>query len=348
VCGIVLIAGPGASEGLFRQMPPPARAATWRKFTGPTAYWRERSDADRPPARATQPWISADGRWLLCYNGEIYNYRALRADLRALGCSFRTKSDTEVIMEAFAQWGESAVRRLRGEFAFAITERSTGHTYLARDPFGVKPLYWSSANGCLHIASEIKALVPAAAQVFEVPPGSHGWAAPRRAPALTPYGDLLSFERLAGAGTQVTDAAEAAALVRAALADAIAVRTDTRLRVGVILSGGLDSSLTLAHVREHHPDCVAFTVGAPGSADIAYASTLAADLGVRHEIIEIPPRSIKLDQVRRPSGSRAHRVRRHHQRCRVGAAVPPDRQHGHQGRAHRRRLGRVVRRIRDV
>jgi asparagine synthase (glutamine-hydrolysing) len=299
VCGIVLIAGPAASEGLFRQMlatlRPRGDVEEVHRADGLLAGTQRLRIVD--PARATQPWISADGRWLLCYNGEIYNHRALRADLRALGCSFRTESDTEVIMEAFAQWGEGAVRRLRGEFAFAISERSTGHTYLARDPFGVKPLYWSSARGCLHVASEIKALVPAAAQVHEVPPGSHGWAAPRRAPALTPYSDLLS-DCLAGVGTQVTDAAEAAALVRAALADAIAVRTDTRLRVGVILSGGLDSSLTLAHVREHHPDCVAFTVGAPASADIAYASKLAADLGVRHEIIEIPPRSIKLDQVR--------------------------------------------------
>ena len=204
MCGIVLIAGPGANEGLFGQMlatlRPRGDVEEVHRADGLLAGTQRLRIVD--PARATQPWISADGRWLLCYNGEIYNHRALRADLRALGCSFRTESDTEVIMEAFAQWGESAVRRLRGEFAFAISERSTGHTYLARDPFGVKPLYWSSANGCLHIASEIKALVPAAAQVHEVPPGSHGWAAPRRAPALTPYSDLLSVERLAGVGTQ--------------------------------------------------------------------------------------------------------------------------------------------------
>ncbi|MGN6792434.1 MAG: asparagine synthetase B family protein, partial [Streptosporangiaceae bacterium] len=250
------------------------------------------------PARAKQPWISADGRWLLCFNGEIYNHRALRAELRAQGCWFRTESDTEVIMEAFAQWGENAVRRLRGEFAFAISDRSSGHTYLARDVLGVKPLYWSAANGRLHIASEIKALVPTAAQVHEVPPGTHGWASPRHAPALAPFSDLLSDYRLDDETSLITDAGEVAALVRAAIADAIAVRTETRLRVGVILSGGLDSSLTLAHVRERHPDCVAFTVGAPGSADIEYASKLAADLGVRHEIIEIQPRLIRLHEVR--------------------------------------------------
>jgi asparagine synthase (glutamine-hydrolysing) len=300
VCGIALIAGPGASEALFCQMldalRPRGDVEEVLVADGLLAGTQRLRIVD--PAGARQPWISADRRWLLCYNGEIYNHGALRAELRALGCRFRTESDTEVIMAAFTRWGENAVRRLRGEFAFAICERSSGHTYLARDAVGVKPLYWSAANGRLHVASEIKALVPIAAQIHEVPPGSHGWASPRRAPALAPYSDLLSEQGPAGKLIPLTDAGEAAALVRSALADAIAVRTDTRLRIGVILSGGLDSSLTLAHVRERHPDCVAFTVGAPGSADIEYASKLAADLGVRHEIVEIPPRSIRLDQVR--------------------------------------------------
>ena len=299
MCGIALIAGPSVSDALFGKMLSALR---------PRGDVREVSVNDGllagtqrlrivDPARAVQPWLSADGRWLLCYNGEIYNHRALRDELRALGRQFRSESDTEVILQAFAQWGEKAVGRLRGEFAFAISERSSGHTYLARDPLGVKPLYWSTARGCLYVASEIKALVPASALVREVPPGSHGWAAPGRDPVLARYTDLLDSRREAGEPA-VSDAAEAAALVRSALADSIAVRLDTSLPVGVILSGGLDSSITLAHVREMRPDCVAFTVGAPGSADIAYASKLAADLGVRHEIIEIPPRMIRLAQVK--------------------------------------------------
>ena len=248
------------------------------------------------PVRAVQPWISPDERWLLCYNGEIYNHRELRSELRALGTEFRTEGDTEVLMAALSRWGDDAVRRLRGEFAFVIGERSTGRTYLARDALGVKPLYWSAADGLLHVASEIKALVPAGAAIREVPPGSHGWASPGQSPRLSAFSDLLSPHRQDA--EPVTDAGEAAALIRSALADAIAVRVDTTLPVGVILSGGLDSSLTLAHAAQLHKDCVAFTVGAPGSQDIVYASKLAADLGVRHEVIEIPPRAIRLAQVR--------------------------------------------------
>jgi len=233
---------------------------------------------------AIQPWVSTDADWLLCYNGEVFNHREVRADLIALGRSMRSDSDTEVVLEAFLAWGESAVHRLRGEYAFAIVHRPTGRTYLARDPLGVKPLYWSRRAGRLHVASEVKALVPVGMPIAEVPPGNHGWAGPYIDPVLTPYVDL---RRLGGDQLTVDDPDEAAKLVRTVLRDSIRVRVDTDLPVGVILSGGLDSSLTLLHVKEFHPDCVAFTIGAPGSDDLAYARRLATDLGVPHEVIQI-------------------------------------------------------------
>ena len=245
--------------------------------------------------RAEQPWVSADGRWVLCYNGEIFNYRELHIELAGLGHRLRTASDTEVVLEAFLEWGEDAVSRLRGEFAFAISDRATRRVYLARDPLGVKPLYWSRRDGRLHVASEIKALVPVGAPVTEVAPGHHGWASAAAGPALVPYIDLL---RLGEHQPPIEDPDEAAKLVRIALQDSIRVRVDTDLTVGVILSGGLDSSLTLLHVREMHPDCVAFTVGAPGSEDLTYARRLTAELGVHHEVVEVCPRDIGLDDVR--------------------------------------------------
>ena len=87
-------------------------------------------------------------------------------------------------------------------------------------------------------------------------------------------------------------------LVRRTYREAVRMRVDTDLTVGVILSGGLDSSLALAHVREMHPDCVAFTVGTEGSEDLAYARRLTADLGVRHEVVTLRPRDIGLADVR--------------------------------------------------
>jgi asparagine synthase (glutamine-hydrolysing) len=297
MCGIALAVGPNPSVTVFDQM---------LDAIAPRGDVREAVRDERhclgtqrlkivDRERAIQPWSSAGGRWAVCYNGEVYNFRALRSELAALGHELRSDSDTEVVLEAFLEWGEEAVHRLRGEFAFAVADRETDRVYLARDPLGVKPLYWSRCGGHLYVASELKALVPAGGPVREIPPGHHGWASPDQDAAVTPYVDLLTM----GDGDEpITDVDEAARLVRSTLEDSIRVRLDTDLTVGVILSGGLDSTLTLLHVREMHPDCVAFTIGAPGSDDISYARRVTRDLGVAHEVIEIGPGDIRLPEIR--------------------------------------------------
>jgi asparagine synthase (glutamine-hydrolysing) len=314
MCGIALIAGPSPSEATFRAMLDELRprgeveevAADERLLAG--THRLRITD----PKGGVQPWISADGRYLLCLNGEIFNFRTLRSELQGLGHQFRTDSDTEVAGEAFCRWGEAAVRRFRGEYAIAIADRCDERVYLARDPVGVKPLYWSRQAGHLYIASEIKALAglgqDGAGQagigesISEVPPGRHGWASAGVAPKFTAHSKLTSTGTpdgaLPGVAAQLTDEAEAIAAVKATLLDSIKIRVDTTYAVGVILSGGLDSSLLLAHVKELHPDCVAFTIGAPGSEDLDYARRLTADLGVRHEVIELSPREIRLADVK--------------------------------------------------
>ena len=305
MCGIALILGPRPDRATFRRMITslaPRGEVEEVLLTARLLAGTQRLrivDAEH----AIQPWRSADGRWVLCYNGEVFNYRALQAELASRGHRLRSDSDTEVVLEAFLEWGAAAVRRLRGEFAFALADTAADRVYLARDPLGVKPLYWSRADGCLYVASEVKALTGVGAPVSEVPPGHHGWAGgagsgPQSAaagPDLAPYVDLL---RLGEGQPEIEDPDQAAKLIRAALEDSIRVRVDTGLTVGVILSGGLDSTLTLLHVREMHPDCVAFTIGAPGSLDLAYARRLTAGLGVPHEVIEVRPRDIRLADIR--------------------------------------------------
>jgi len=298
VCGIALITGTGADEGLFQQMlrsqAPRGEVEEVVRDEGLLAGVRRLKIIDRE--RAVQPWLSADGRWLLCFNGEIFNYRQLRAELTGLGRQFRSESDTEVAAEAFAEWGDEAVTRFRGEFSLAISDRSTGRTYLARDPIGVKPLYWSCRDGRLHLASEVKALVGVGAPVSEVPPGQHGWAEPAGGvPVLAPYLDPM---RVGADLPPLEDPAEAAKLLRQVVEDSIRVRVDTDLTVGVILSGGLDSSIVLMHVLAMHPDCVALTIGAPGSDDLLYARRLCGDLGVQHEVINGRPADIRAGDVR--------------------------------------------------
>ena len=316
MCGIALILGPAAADaadqfaGMLTALAP--RGECREAHHGPAllAGTQRLRIVDRDAA--VQPWTWAGGRWVLCYNGELFNYRELAAQLAALGAPPGGDGDTAVLAAAFGQWGEQAVARFRGEFAFAIADTAAQRVYLARDPLGVKPLYWARSGGRLHVASEIKALVPLGQPVHEVPPGHHGWASAADGPDLSGYTSLAAGTGLApaigaadGSGPAaeadlelVTDAAEAAKLIRAAFEDSVRVRVDTDLTVGVILSGGLDSSLTLLHVAQTHPDCVAFTVGAPGSDDLRYARRLCADLGVPHEVVELAPRRIGSAEIR--------------------------------------------------
>ncbi len=110
--------------------------------------------------RSHQPMTSEDNRYVISYNGEIYNFKELRARLLAAGRSFRTQSDTEVILVAFEQWGVEAFARLRGIFAFALLDTAARRLYLVRDHLGVKPLYYTERGGELFFASEIVGLRP--------------------------------------------------------------------------------------------------------------------------------------------------------------------------------------------
>lgn len=297
MCGIVLIRGPEPSQELFRRMLDTIRTRGEVEETFCTQSLllgvQRLRIVDRD--RARQPWLSTDGRWALCYNGEIYNLQDLRAELARLGHQLRSESDTEVVLESFLEWGDDAVHHLRGEFAFAITELATCRVFLARDPVGVKPLYWSQSQGRLYVASEVKALVPVGAPISEVPPGHRGWATRTGPPGLTAYVDLL---RIGDDDEPITNPEEAARLVRQALVDSIRCRLDTDLTVGVVLSGGLDSTITLLQVANMHPDCVAFTIGTKDSDDVHYAKRVARAVGVEHQIVELRPEDITGAEVR--------------------------------------------------
>ena len=106
-----------------------------------------------------QPMTDASGRYVIVFNGEIYNYRELRADLEATGHRFRSQSDTEVLLELFAHWGIACLDRLNGIFAFAIWDIAAKRLTLVRDGLGVKPLYYAATNTGLLFASELKALL---------------------------------------------------------------------------------------------------------------------------------------------------------------------------------------------
>src|SRR5690348_5644814 len=114
---------------------------------GPVTLGARRLAVVELSAAGRQPMWSADGRYVIVYNGEIYNHAELAHRLQARGVRLRGKSDTEVLLETYAAEGREALRRLRGMFAFAIWDGKNGELFCARDPFGVKPLYYALADG---------------------------------------------------------------------------------------------------------------------------------------------------------------------------------------------------------
>lgn len=119
-------------------------------------------------SHANQPFFSNDGRYVLVFNGEIYNFRQLRLELR--GCSFRTQSDTEVLLAAYGQWGEECVQHLVGMFAFAIWDKVTNRLFVARDRLGVKPFYYAETGDAFVFASELRAVLASGVVRREVDP----------------------------------------------------------------------------------------------------------------------------------------------------------------------------------
>lgn len=130
---------------------------TW--VDGALAFGHRRLAIIDLTAAAAQPMLSADGRFVITYNGEVYNFRELRAELQARGRSFRSASDTEVVLEAFAEWGLAAIKRFNGMFALALWDRKERRLVLARDRFGIKPLYYTRAGSSFLFASEVKGLL---------------------------------------------------------------------------------------------------------------------------------------------------------------------------------------------
>ncbi len=165
IAGIVDLGGgtvaPGAIErltGLIAHRGPDG-AGFWFSDDKRIALGHRRLAIIDPGARGDQPMISGDGRYVIVYNGEIYNFLELRGELEASGVEFRTESDTEVILAAWQAWGTGMLLRFNGMWAFAIADKASGEVFLARDRFGIKPLLYSLSDGCLVFASEMRALV---------------------------------------------------------------------------------------------------------------------------------------------------------------------------------------------
>ncbi|MCE7895830.1 MAG: asparagine synthase (glutamine-hydrolyzing), partial [Gammaproteobacteria bacterium PRO8] len=273
-----------------------------------------------------QPMRSRCGRFVIAFNGEIYNYREIRAELEAAEgpIPWRGHSDTEVMLAAIARWGlRDALKRFNGMFAFALWDREERLLHLARDRLGEKPLYYGWMGGVFLFGSELKALrahpawrgevdrnvlalflrhgyVPAPHAIYKgirkLPPGSFlslpGAAPAGQEPAPQTYWSAL---QVAGEGVanplamgpeQATDALEAL------LRDAVGLRMEADVPLGAFLSGGIDSSTVVALMQAQSSQPVnTFSIGfhEKGFNEAAHAAEVARHLGTRHTELYVSP-----------------------------------------------------------
>jgi asparagine synthase (glutamine-hydrolysing) len=250
-------------------------------------------------------------------NGEIYNHAELRSRLEARGHAFRTRCDTEVIAHAYEEWGDGFVERLRGMFALALWDRRERRLLLARDRFGIKPLFYSAAGGRLAFASELTALAQAPGFSRELDPDAieaflafNSIPAPLsayRAARKLPPGHVLAwrggqaalsrFARPAPGEQRREPATELAAAARERLRDSVRAHLVSDVPVGVLLSGGIDSSALTALAAELTPGRVAtFSIGFEERSfdELERARLVARRYGTDHHELVVRPDAAEL------------------------------------------------------
>jgi asparagine synthase (glutamine-hydrolysing) len=278
-----------------------------------------------PDPRSAQPMAYADGRYWITYNGELYNYRELRDELRRDGFDFRTESDTEVLLAMYARDGAEALQRLNGIFAFAIWDAERGELFLARDRLGVKPLYYTARDGVLYFASEVKSLLRAIPTprprldavadyltflwvadpdtifdgVLKLPPGHCASFAGGRL-SLRQYWDV-SF------APEPRPEDEWAAELQTQVRAAVRRQMVSDVPLGSFLSGGIDSSAIVAEMSSVRPHVTTYTVGfsqadldhEPIPDDLRYAREVGRVFGVdyheqilRTDLVELLPKLV--------------------------------------------------------
>ncbi|WP_084250889.1 asparagine synthase (glutamine-hydrolyzing) [Sphingomonas pruni] len=289
----------------------PDGAGLWIAPDGRAGFGHRRLSIIDPSDAGAQPMSTSNGRYTIAYNGEIYNYRELRSELADAGIVFVSDSDTEVLLHLYARHGAEMLTRLRGMFAIAIWDAVKRSTFLARDPLGIKPLYYANVGGAVRFASQVKALLadpaiprtPSAAGLAgfhlmgSVPEPYTAWHAIRALPAghwvaITPDGvqEPLEYARIASVFAGAASLTVSDADVRTALRDSVRHHLVADVEVGAFLSSGVDSGALIGLMR----DCGQHTIRACTLAFAEFAGAsqdetpgaieLAQNYGVDHHI----------------------------------------------------------------
>ncbi|UCE88317.1 MAG: N-acetylglutaminylglutamine amidotransferase [Pseudomonadota bacterium] len=321
ICGELRIDGAAADLTAVNAMLPeiarrgPDAYGTWQE--GAAAFGHRRLAIIDLSDRSAQPMVDERLGLVLVFNGGIYNYPELRAELIRAGYEFFSDGDTEVILKAYAHWGEACVERLHGMFAFALWDRTRRHLFLARDRMGIKPLYYAHTPGQFRFASNVQALLAAGDVDTAIDPVGLHHQLTLHAVIPAPHTILQGVRKLAPGHCMRIDAegrsearcywqlsamrppqprskAEWIDAVHDALREAVRKRLMIAdVKVGVLLSGGLDSSLLVALLAEAGvEDLMTFSIGFEDIADergseFEFSDQIVTRYGTRHHKIHI-------------------------------------------------------------
>jgi len=261
-----------------------------------------------------QPMSSAEENYWITFNGELYNFLELQQELKGLGMQFKTRSDTEVILRAYEAWGEKCLERFRGMFAFCIVDKQSRKAFLARDHFGIKPLYYTKQNGFIAFASELKALKGIEGFVPEIDPSAIDTylnfqyipapetvfkkvykIQPAHCLHFTFDGDLSEqrkYWHLPFAPDHKRSKADCAAELEEVLSDSVKAHLVADVPFGAFLSGGLDSSVVVTHMAKHLGQQVkTFSIGFEEQdySEMHYAEQVAKKWGTEHHTEIVKP-----------------------------------------------------------
>ncbi len=262
------------------------------------------------PEGSAQPMVNEAGDKVLVFNGEIYNYKELRRELAGAGHCFASDGDSEVLLHGYEEWGEELPGRLRGMFAFAIWDEGKRELFAARDPFGIKPFYYTLTGGCFIFASEIKGILPHPAYRKELNPEaleqylSFQYSAMEKTffkgiRQLRP-GSILKYRKNdfvleqeqyfvpslrpeGREGERARSQKEWVAQLDQVISDSVQAHMESDAEIGVFLSGGVDSGLVAAEYTGEKAYTVGFGEEGSKCNEIPFARQLAEELGLRHK-----------------------------------------------------------------
>ncbi|MEH2556315.1 asparagine synthase (glutamine-hydrolyzing) [Bradyrhizobium algeriense] len=291
----------------------PDDSGVWLSEQASIAFGQRRLAIIDLSSMGHQPMVSANGQYTITFNGEVYNFRELKAELERCGVRFRGHSDTEVIVEGFAQWGvKSTIARLNGMFAIAAWDAGERQLFLARDRMGEKPLYWAIFDGLVLFGSELKALrahpgwkpslnrgaitaflrhgyVPGPFTIYEgvykLPPAGFVKIAGGGGAEVGTYWDLASVVSQGQRNTLRADEEGLVDELEALLHDAVSRRMIADVPLGAFLSGGYDSSTVVALMQKSSLRPVrTFTISFENAAfdEAKHAEAVARHLGTDH------------------------------------------------------------------